>query len=69
MSHNALVCEPLLRTRHPAGPIALDGDFEARWAAWQPRGVAHERAVRRKLVRLTTALAIAAAIVYGLWHR
>ena len=46
--------------------VAPDTDFEVRWAAWRTRGVAHERAVWRKLVlvaslagTLTTAVAIA----------
>ena len=33
-----------LSTAVPAGP-----SFEQRWAAWQARGAAHDRAVRRRL--------------------
>ena len=32
---------------HSAVAIAPDADFEARWAAWRTRRLAHERAVRR----------------------
>ena len=46
--------------------MAPDADFDARWAAWRTRGLAHERAVRRKLTLfagvagiVATALAIA----------
>ena len=54
---------------HPAEPARLDADFDARWAAWHARGVAHERAVRRKFLIWAPVLAIAAAIVYALLRR
>jgi hypothetical protein len=54
---------------HSAAPVALDAEFEARWAALHARDVAHERAVRRKFLILVPVGAIAAAIVYGLWRR
>ena len=37
---------------YSAVAIAPDADFEARWAAWLMRGVAHKHAVRRKLTLL-----------------
>ena len=49
--------------------LRLDADFDARWAAWQTRGRIHDRAVRRGLLMLAPAVAIAAAIVYLLLIR
>lgn len=45
--------------------IGFDPDFDARWAAWQRHGVAHERAARLKmLVGAPIAVAAAAALWY-----
>ena len=41
-----------------------DTDVDARWAAWQMRGVIHERALRRRLLMLAPAAAVAAGIAY-----
>ena len=57
----------LVRTDgHAAVAIASAADFEARWTAWRARGLAHERAVGRKLTLVAgvagivgTAVAIA----------
>jgi hypothetical protein len=43
--------------------------FEERWAAWQARGAAHDRAVRRKLAIAAPILAVAAVILYALLVR
>ena len=43
--------------------------FEERWAAWQARGAAHDRAVRRKVTIAAPILAVAAAILYVLLLR
>ena len=43
--------------------IAPDADFEARWAAWRTRGLAHERAVRRKLTLVAGVARIVATVV------
>jgi hypothetical protein len=41
--------------------------FDERWDAWQAKGVAHDRAVRRKLAIAAPVVAIvAAAILYAL---
>jgi len=48
---------------------ARDPGFEARWTAWRARGLAHERAVRRKLTLIADvagALATAIAVAYAL---
>jgi len=44
-------------------------DFEHRWAAWQARGLAHERVVHQRFIIvaiLMAAIALSAAILYGL---
>jgi hypothetical protein len=37
--------------------------FDERWAAWQAKGVAHDRAVRRKLGAVVSVLLILAAVL------
>jgi hypothetical protein len=51
-----------------AGPvIALDPEFEARWAKWVKRGHTHEGVVRRKLIMLGgVLLAVVGAVAYTL---
>jgi hypothetical protein len=53
---------PVDNTSALALAVALDPDFEARWAAWVARGELHERLVRRKLALLGAALALGGAI-------
>ena len=48
---------------HSAVAVALDPDFEARWAAWRRRGVAHDRAVRRRVVLVAGVVGIVATAV------
>lgn len=44
--------------------------FDERWAAWQARGVAHERAFRRKVtVASPLLLVIAVVVIYLLLGR
>jgi hypothetical protein len=45
--------------------IALDPDFDSRWAAWLARGRAHERRVRRRLLVWAALFAMAIAGVIG----
>jgi hypothetical protein len=47
-------------------PIADQG-FEDRWAAWQERGAANDRATRRKLFIVAAILILSVAILNGLW--
>jgi hypothetical protein len=47
-------------------PIVVDEGFQERWAAWQARGVAHDRATRRKLFVLTAILVLSGAILNSL---
>jgi hypothetical protein len=44
--------------------------FDERWAAWQAKGAAHDRALRRKMTfAAPIAIAIAAVVVYVLLGR
>lgn len=45
----------------------VDEGFEERWAAWQARGVANDRATRRRLFVLAAILVLSVAILNGLW--
>ena len=49
------------------GPIGTT-DFDLRWAAWQRRGVIHERAARRKFLTVAPIVAVAAWIVWSLMN-
>ena len=59
---------PVADAYRVAPAVALDADFNARWAAWVVRGQAHEEIVRRKLVVLAGVLAMGTAIVYDFVH-
>jgi hypothetical protein len=50
-------------------PHSTTPTFEERWAAWQARGAAHDRAVRRRVTIAAPILAVAAAILYALLLR
>ena len=43
--------------------------FEERWAAWQARGAAHDRAVRRRVMFAVPIIATFAAVLYILLVR
>jgi hypothetical protein len=47
-------------------PFINEG-FAERWAAWQARGAANDRATRRKLFVLAAILVLSAAILNGVW--
>ena len=69
LPNESTVAVPVRTDGHSAVAIAPDADFEARWAAWRTRGLAHERAVRRKLMLVAGfagALAAAVVIAYTL---
>jgi hypothetical protein len=44
-------------------------NFDERWAAWQAKGAAHDRAVRRKMAIAAPILIVVAAVVYALLGR
>jgi hypothetical protein len=43
--------------------------FDERWAAWQAKGAAHDRAVRRKMAVAAPILIAVAVVIYGLLAR
>src|SRR5687767_5153153 len=43
----------------------IDDGFAERWAAWQARGAANDRATRRKLFILTAVLILSTAALYS----
>jgi hypothetical protein len=55
---------PVSAARHTTTAVAIDPDFDGRWATWVARGRVHGRRARRKLVVWAAVLAMAAAIVY-----
>jgi hypothetical protein len=46
-----------------------EASFDARWAAWQAKGAAHDRAFRRKMAVAAPILAVAALVIYVLLGR
>ena len=52
----------------PTSTIAGEAvSFDERWAAWQAKGAAHDRALRRKMaVAVPILIIVAAIIVYAL---
>ena len=50
-------------------PVEESSGFEERWAAWQAKGAAHDRAVRRKMAFAVPILLAAAGVVYALLGR
>ena len=57
---------PIVAER-PRTPISTavseSADFDERWAAWQAKGAAHDRAVRRKMAIVVPVLLVVAAVV------
>lgn len=47
----------------------LPGDPTERWATWQAKGAAHDRAVRRKMTIAAPIAIIVAVIIYALLGR
>lgn len=45
----------------------VDDGFPERWAAWQARGAANDRATRRKIFVVATILVVSAAILGSVW--
>jgi hypothetical protein len=66
-----MVHEPLAELRntatvHVRAPlVAVDGDFDTRWAAWVARGRVHDRRVRRRFVVSAAVIAIGGAIAFA----
>jgi hypothetical protein len=63
---------PPVAAPQPAPALATapeSADFEQRWAAWQAKGSAHDRAFRRKMAVAAPILIVAAIIIYALLGR
>ena len=52
--------------RMPTEPFVDDG-FPERWAAWQARGAANDRANRRKLFVVAAILVLSATVLGSVW--
>ena len=54
-----------------AAPQTSNGELslDQRWAAWEAKGVAQDRATRRRMARLAPVLVVAAGILYALLGR
>ena len=51
-------------------PVTDSATFDERWAAWQAKGAAHDRALRRKMAIAAPILIVVVAIVlYALLGR
>jgi hypothetical protein len=56
-----------LRPATLAPPPESEATFDERWAAWQAKGAAHDRALRRKLaLAVPIAIIVFAGIVFAL---
>jgi hypothetical protein len=59
---------PPVAALQPSQPTTVRAEeatsFDERWAAWQAKGAAHDRAVRRKLAIAAPILLIVAAVVF-----
>jgi hypothetical protein len=51
-------------------PVAESSTFDERWAGWQAKGAARDRAVRRKMaIGAPILLVVVAVVVYALLGR
>ncbi len=65
VSNQPSVQFPVSADDRTAAAVALDTDFDTRWAAWVKRGRIHEQRVRRTFVMWAAALAVGAATAYA----
>jgi hypothetical protein len=61
----AAVTAPLVSATSTA--VRESASFDERWAAWQAKGAAHDRAVRRKVAVASPILLFAAAVAMYLF--
>jgi hypothetical protein len=51
-------------------PVTDSATFDERWAAWQAKGAAHDRAARRKMaIAAPILLVVVAVVLYALLGR
>jgi hypothetical protein len=67
-SREPLIQLPVSVVNHVVSAVALDADFDTRWAAWVERGRVHEQRVRRTLVTWVSVLAVGSAIIYAFFR-
>ena len=48
----------------PSTRAAESEDFAERWAAWQKKGAAHDRALHRKMAVVVPILIVVAAVIF-----
>ena len=53
-------------THDASSPAAATPSTEERWAAWQARGAAHDRAMRRRLTFAAPIVSVVAVVLYVL---
>jgi hypothetical protein len=54
----------------PSTPVTDSATFDERWAAWEAKGVAHDRALRRKMaIAAPILLVVVAVVLYALLGR
>lgn len=57
----------------PGSPISTvvtdSATFDERWAAWQKKGAAHDRAVRRRMAIAAPILLVVVVVLYALLGR
>ncbi len=58
-----------VRTPEVPARATVATSYDAQWAAWQSRGDAHDRRVRRKVILAAPVLAALAGVVYLLVGR
>ena len=67
MPINEALPQPSVSARSDVPPqVVPDADFDARWASWTARGRVHDQIVRRRMMTCGCAIALGAAVVYGL---
>ena len=60
---------PVAAPEAPTSTPTREARFDERWAAWQAKGAAHDRAVRRKMTIAMPVVIIVAGIIYALLGR
>jgi small-conductance mechanosensitive channel len=66
----AVETSPVAAPELPASTPTREATFDERWAAWQAKGAAHDRAVHRKMAIVApTVLIVAAVLAYALFAR
>jgi hypothetical protein len=65
VSNEPSIHSPVSTADHAAPAVALDADFDTRWAAGVTRARIHDQRVRRTFVMWAGVLAVGAAIVYA----